>query len=94
MSVKNPSDSIGNRTRDLPACSAVPQPTTPRRTPLLVLLQIIIEEYVKILTHIRNINYVMAIIINNFLEIFFNHVMRGFFFLSAIVMFLRNVTLV
>ena len=27
MSMKNSSDTIGNRTRDLPACSAVPQPT-------------------------------------------------------------------
>jgi hypothetical protein len=26
MSMKNSSDTIGNRTRDLPACSAVPQP--------------------------------------------------------------------
>jgi len=26
------SDHIGNRTRDLPACSAVPQPTAPPRT--------------------------------------------------------------
>jgi hypothetical protein len=26
-------DSIGNRTRDLPVCSAVPQPTAPPRTP-------------------------------------------------------------
>jgi hypothetical protein len=30
MSMKNSSDTIGNRTRDLPACSAVPQPTAPR----------------------------------------------------------------
>jgi hypothetical protein len=29
MSMKNSSDTIGNRTRDLPACSAVPQPTAP-----------------------------------------------------------------
>jgi hypothetical protein len=28
MSMKNSSDTIGNRTRDLPACSAVLQPTT------------------------------------------------------------------
>jgi len=28
-------DSIGNRTRDLPACSAVPQPTAPPRAPTL-----------------------------------------------------------
>jgi hypothetical protein len=32
LSLKNPSDSIGNRTRDLPDCSAVPQPTAPQRT--------------------------------------------------------------
>ena len=29
MSMKNPNDTIGNRSRDLPACSAVPQPTVP-----------------------------------------------------------------
>jgi len=26
-------DTIGNRTRDLPACTAVPQPTAPPRDP-------------------------------------------------------------
>ena len=26
MPMKNPNDGIGNRTRDLPTCSAVPQP--------------------------------------------------------------------
>jgi hypothetical protein len=31
--MKNSSDTIGNRTRDLPACSTVPQPTAPPRTP-------------------------------------------------------------
>jgi hypothetical protein len=31
MSMKNSNDTIGNRTRDLPACSAVPQPTVPPR---------------------------------------------------------------
>jgi len=29
MSIKNSNDTIGNRTRDLAACSAVPQRTTP-----------------------------------------------------------------
>jgi hypothetical protein len=29
MSMKNSSDTIGNRTRDLPTCSAVPQPIAP-----------------------------------------------------------------
>jgi hypothetical protein len=33
MSMKKSSDTIGNPTRDLPACSAVPQPTAPPRAP-------------------------------------------------------------
>ena len=31
MSIKNSSDDIGNRTLDIPACSAVPQATAPPR---------------------------------------------------------------
>jgi hypothetical protein len=31
-SMKNPNDNTGNRTRDLSACIAVPQPTAPPRT--------------------------------------------------------------
>ena len=31
--LKNSNDTIGNRTRDLPTCSAVPQPTAPPRAP-------------------------------------------------------------
>jgi hypothetical protein len=33
MSMKNPTDTTGNRTPDRPACSAVPQPTAPLRAP-------------------------------------------------------------
>ena len=33
MSMKNFNDTIGNRTRELPTCSAVPQPNVPPRTP-------------------------------------------------------------
>jgi hypothetical protein len=33
MSMKGSNDTIGNRTRDLLACNAVPQPTAPRRAP-------------------------------------------------------------
>jgi hypothetical protein len=33
MSMKKSSDTIGNRTRDLTACSTVPQPTAPPRAP-------------------------------------------------------------
>jgi hypothetical protein len=43
MSMKNSSDTIGNRTRDLPARSAVPQPTTPPRAPQL--LRILVNKY-------------------------------------------------
>jgi hypothetical protein len=30
MSMKNSNDAMGNRTRGLPVCSTVPQPTVPR----------------------------------------------------------------
>ena len=33
VTMKNSIDTIGNRTRDLPPCSAVAQPTAPPRTP-------------------------------------------------------------
>ena len=36
MSMKNSNDTIGNRTRGLPACGAVPQPTAPPRADLHV----------------------------------------------------------
>ena len=35
MTMKNSIYTIGNRTRDLPACSTVPQPTVPPRAPSL-----------------------------------------------------------
>jgi hypothetical protein len=37
MSIKNSNDTIGNQTCDLPACSAVPQPTAPPRAPILTI---------------------------------------------------------
>jgi len=33
--MRNPKDTIGNRNRDVPACSEVPQPTAPPRAPVL-----------------------------------------------------------
>ena len=53
--MKKSSDTIGNRTRDFPACSAVPQPTAPPRAPhesLLYLTIIIITEFLKLLVQI------------------------------------------
>jgi len=35
MKIKNSNDNIRNRTRDLPACSAAPQPTAPPRGPFV-----------------------------------------------------------
>ena len=35
MSIKSSNDTTGNRIRDLPACTIVPQPTAPPRAPLL-----------------------------------------------------------
>jgi len=33
MPMENSNDTIGNRTHELPACNAVPQPTAPLRAP-------------------------------------------------------------
>jgi len=41
--MKNSNDTIGNRTRDLPACSAVTQPTAPPRAPGLYVQAIILN---------------------------------------------------
>jgi hypothetical protein len=38
--MKNPNDLIANRTRNLPACSALSQPTTPPRTPSRVTISV------------------------------------------------------
>jgi hypothetical protein len=46
MSMKNCNDPIGNRTRDLSACNAVPQPTAPPRAPptyVFVLLSVMVN---------------------------------------------------
>jgi len=39
--MKNLNDTIGNQTRDLPACSAVPQPTAPPHAPYIYMYLII-----------------------------------------------------
>ena len=48
--MKNSSNTIGNRTRDLPACSAVPQMTAPPRT-LKVYIKVNINSDKKVLAH-------------------------------------------
>jgi hypothetical protein len=41
MAMKNSNDTIGNRTRDLSACSAVPQPTAPPHTEQLITIVLV-----------------------------------------------------
>jgi hypothetical protein len=43
MSMKKSSDTIGTQTRDLSACSAVPQQTAPPRAPHLYLYLLFVE---------------------------------------------------
>jgi hypothetical protein len=38
MSMKNSNDTIGNRTRDLQACSTVPQQIAPPRAPIILVV--------------------------------------------------------
>ena len=44
--MKNSNDTIGNRIRDLPACSAVPQPTAPPRGPITNKYDVIFQKHV------------------------------------------------
>ena len=48
MSMKNSSDTTGNRTRDLPTWSAVPQPTAPPRAPISLRYILILFPYLRI----------------------------------------------
>jgi len=45
ISMKNSNDTIRNRIRDLPACVAVPQPTTPPCAPLCIKCMKLIIKY-------------------------------------------------
>ena len=52
MSMKKSNDTIGNRTRDLPACSAVPQPTAPPRAPIQLLVDgVLTPKYVGVIRY-------------------------------------------
>jgi hypothetical protein len=48
MSIKDSYDTIGNQTRDLPASSAVPQPTALPRAPIYEVIRVKYEESVYI----------------------------------------------
>jgi hypothetical protein len=48
--MKKSKDTIGNRTRDLPACSALPQPTVPLHAPYWVVNDVYYENFAKVMT--------------------------------------------
>jgi len=66
--MKNFSDPIGNRTRELPFCSALPQPTAPPRASLLLLLLLLLLLRLapKLLKHCAAHPPVICFLINNF----------------------------
>jgi hypothetical protein len=53
MSMKNSNDTVGNRTDDLPDCSAVPQPTAPPRAKFLFCVTIIQTIYIHVGKYVR-----------------------------------------
>ena len=57
MSMKNSIDTIGNRTRDLPTCSAVPQPTALLRAPYSYFKKILIDNINKV-SSFRALQYI------------------------------------
>jgi len=58
--MKYSNDTTGNRTRDLPACSAGPQPTAPQRTPERIhrLVHLLVFTRVLVYHNARNEKYV------------------------------------
>jgi hypothetical protein len=54
MSIKNSNDTIGNRTRDLPACSAMPQPAAPPRASMYLIGTLKLDE---LQSYQRKINF-------------------------------------
>ena len=54
MSMKNSSDTIGNRTRDLQTCGAVPQPNAPPPYPLAAEISFIFTQVYLLCMAIEN----------------------------------------
>jgi hypothetical protein len=59
--MKNSNETIGNRTRDLPACSAVPQPTAPPRAPMSLVRMVIGRSGVRILESARDLFFLKIV---------------------------------
>jgi hypothetical protein len=51
--MENSNDSMGNRNRNLPACSILPQPTASSRGPVIIFLVILKTAYWRVLQMIK-----------------------------------------
>ena len=82
MSIKNSNDIIRNRTRDLPSCTAVPEPTAPPRVPFIYMLYVLMHnrydyiprygvicEHHKKLAHINATGCLVSVHIGNVIKI-------------------------
>jgi len=67
MSMKISNDIIGNRTRDLPACSAVPQPTASPRSPNKLTYNV--ENYTCVLLNTSQNIYFFFVDVSHFLKV-------------------------
>jgi hypothetical protein len=62
-------DTIGNRTRDLPACSAVPQPTAPPRAWHVTWMKCGVQDVYKMCTRCVQDVYKVLLTFVNFVQI-------------------------
>ena len=69
--MKNSDDTIGNGTRDLPASSAVPQPTAPPRISMytyIIIFMLTIQPSMAVQMRYNNINSKLDAAMTNFID--------------------------
>jgi len=64
MSMKNSTDTIGNRTRDLPTCSTVPQLTALPRAPIIciVVFKMVLKYTIDIISPVKYVLYCFVLL--------------------------------
>ena len=74
--MKNSNDTIGNRTRELPVCSAVPQPTALPRAPYAVRYSLFVLGYKRV-QHVTVLNTVgKCNTVGSFIILYYNNIAR------------------
>jgi len=65
MSMKNSTDTIGNRTRDLPTCSTVPQLTALPRAPIIciVVFKMVLKYTIDIISPVKYVLYCFVLLL-------------------------------